>query len=228
MNLDKSLDMLADYADLVWSSTDLQDKNTMDVAHAQQELFESGEWVAEWLEQKPRPQRSSNRFDPASRNRFAQWLAWKQEQRGRRSYAGRRVYQFADAVEVERVVVSKLNGVQIRSEFQLRPLVWLKRYNYLDRAPEVLERAIEKVGSADQITGTAVRAALNEYKSEVITPKGVRQLQKRSKAQMVATAVVGKFHELVELAREDQTAADELRRVLGVLDAELDKAGWSA
>ena len=85
IDLDKALDVLADYADLVWESTDLQDKDTMAVARTQQQLFESGVWVAEWLEQKPPSAKSSNRFDPASLNRFAQWLAWKQEERGRRA-----------------------------------------------------------------------------------------------------------------------------------------------
>ena len=103
IDLDKALDALADYADLVWDATDMQDKDTMAIARTQQELFESGTWVAEWLEQSPPSAKSSNRFDPASRHRFSKWLAWKQEQRGRRAYSGSHVYRFADAADCRTV-----------------------------------------------------------------------------------------------------------------------------
>jgi len=38
-DLNKALDALADYADLVWDATDMQDKDTMAIARTQQELF---------------------------------------------------------------------------------------------------------------------------------------------------------------------------------------------
>lgn len=220
IDLDKALDVLADYADLVWDATDLQDKDTMAIARTQQELFESGVWVAEWLEQKPPAARSSNRFDPASRNRFAQWLAWKQEERGRRSYTGRRVYQFADAAEISALIGTT---VQLRTERTIRPLAWLKKYDYLDRAPEVMALAIEKAGSADKVTGTIVRDALNEYKRERLVISNPSSLPKAVKARVSAALIRARrdrqtlettFDEMWDLASTSEEARAELQKAL--------------
>lgn len=220
LNVDKALDVLADYADLVWDATDLQDKDTMAVARTQQELFESRVWVDEWLEQKPPAARSSNRFDPASRNRFAQWLAWKQDQRGRRAYMSSRVYQFADAAQIEALISTT---VEIRTERTIRPLAWLKKYDYLDRAPEVMALAIEKAGSADKVTGTIVREALNDYKRERLVISNPSSLPKSVKARVSAALIKARrdrqklqttFDEMWHLASTSEEARAELQAAL--------------
>lgn len=220
INLDKALDQLADYADLVWDSTDMQDKNTMDVARTQQEVFESGVWVAEWLEQKPPSARSSNRFDPASRNRFAQWLAWKQDQRGRRSYSGSQVYRFITAAEIESLI-SPIG--EIRSESTIRPMGWLKKYDYLDRAPEVMQLAIDRAGSADKVTGTIVREALNDYKREHLVISNPSSLPKSVKARISNALIKARrdrqklqitFDEMFALASTSEEARAELQAAL--------------
>lgn len=220
-NLDKQLDILADYADLVWSSTDLQDKNTMDVARTQQEIFESKVWVQEWLEQKPIAERKIGRpVDPESRNRFSQWLSWKQEQRGRRSYTGRRVYQLADAAEAEGLIGTT---VQISSERTLRPLSWLKRYKYQDRAPEVWALAVEKAGSEGAVTNTVVREALNEYKRERLIvnnpsslPKAVKERRSNAllRARRDRQKLQDTFNEMWDLASTSEEARAELQAAL--------------
>lgn len=220
IDLDKALDALADYADLVWDATDMQDKDTMAIARTQQELFESQAWVAEWLEQKPPSARSSNRFNPASRNRFAQWLAWKQEQRGRRAYDGRRVYQFADAAEIDSLIRTT---VQIRTERTIRPLRWLKKYDYLDRAPEVMQWAIDKAGAADKVTGSIVREALNEYKRERLVISNPSSLPKSVKERVSAALIKARrdrqklqmtFDEMWDLASTSDEARAELQAAL--------------
>jgi len=222
IDLDKALDALADYADLVWDATDMQDKDTMAIARTQQELFESGTWVAEWLEQSPPSAKSSNRFDPASRHRFSKWLAWKQEQRGRRAYSGSHVYRFADAAEIA-ATISNFPLGEIREERVLRPLRWLKKYDYTDRAPEVFALAVEKAGSLDKVNGTIVREALNEYKRERLVISNPSSLPKSVKERVSAALIKARrdrqklqmtFDEMWDLASTSDEARAELQAAL--------------
>lgn len=220
-NLDKQLDILADYADLVWTATDTQDRNTMDIARTQQEVFESKVWVEEWLEQKPiKPKKYGRPVDPESRNRFSQWLSWKQEQRGRRSYHNSRVYQFANAVEIEGLISTT---VEISSERTLRPFAWLKKYDYQDRAPEVWALAVERAGSEDAVTNTVARDALNEYKRERLNvsnpsslPKAVKERRSAAliKVRGDAIAIRAKFEEMLNLASTSEEARAEVQDLL--------------
>lgn len=176
------LDEVAAYADRLADSDKLADKGSMATAEALAELYEKGEWVAEWLEQKPiLPKKAyigGRPPEPNSRNRFAQWLVWKEGQRRRRSPQGRTTYQLLNAHEVQ----SYLRSAQITSEGTIRPLDWLRKNKYLDRADEVCERAVVLAGSADLVTSAHTKQALAEWKKDVLGSQAVKAAIRTAKA----------------------------------------------
>src|SRR5829696_8509206 len=90
------LDEVAAYADRLADSDNLADTGSMAAAEALAELYEKREWVAEWLEQHPIKERKAyvggRPPEPDSRNRFTQWLVWKEDQRQRRAPHSRHQY----------------------------------------------------------------------------------------------------------------------------------------
>jgi hypothetical protein len=177
------LDEVATYADRLTDSDDLADTGSMAAAEALAELYEKREWVDEWLEQHPIRERKAyvggRPPDPESRNRFSQWLVWKEQQRQRQAPQTRHVYKLLYA----QTVVSYLPRGQITSERTVRPLDWLRKNRYPDRVPEVWQRAVELAGSADLVTSAHTRQALADWKKEVLGTKGVRQVIRTAKAE---------------------------------------------
>jgi hypothetical protein len=177
------LDEVATYADRLAASDTLADTGSMAAAEALAELYEKREWVDEWLEQKPIRERKAYIGGrppvPDSRNRFTQWLVWKEQQRQRRALLGRRTYQLLDAHEVG----GYLHAVQLTSEWTLRPLNWLRKHKYAARIPEVWQRAIKLAGSAELVTSAHTTQALAEWKKETLGVKGVRQAIRTAKAE---------------------------------------------
>lgn len=209
-DMDRRLDVIADYADRLVGTEDDANRDTMSVAQAIDELYESKVWVDEWLEQKPRPKNASNRFDAESRNRFSQWQEWKNQQRGRKGLTGRYVYMLHDGRKVEKALGSKVNRVHIRSERTLRPLKWFLKYRYEDRIPDVWDIAVKLAGSADKVTSKHTREAVAIYKRDVLTPKGVAKAVKQNRAKTIATRTKSYFDQLVALAATDEKAKEEL------------------
>jgi hypothetical protein len=177
------LDEIAAYADRLADSDKLADKGSMATAEALAELYEKREWVAEWLEQKPIHEKKAyiggRPPEPDSRNRFSQWLMWKEEQRNKRGLVSRHTYRLLNAHEVK----GYLTLGQITSERAVRPFDWFRKNRYLDRIPEVERLAIELAGSADRVTAAHTRQAVADWKRDVLGAKGVREAVRSSKAQ---------------------------------------------
>jgi hypothetical protein len=162
------LDEIATYADRLADSDNLADTGSMAAAEALAELYEKRERVDVWLEQKPIRERTAYIGGrppvPDTKERFQQWVTWKEEQRNRRSLRSARTYQLLTAHEVAQTVRSSFHGVEITSEWSIRPLSYLRKKKLLDHLPEVWQRAVELAGSADLVTGAHTDAALKEWK----------------------------------------------------------------
>lgn len=219
--MDELLDEVATYADRLADSEDLADTGSMNAARALAELYEAREWVPEWLMQKPIREHKAYVGGrppvPDSRNRFAQWQVWKQAQRKRHAVKTMRTYQLLDAHELS---TGYLHGVEITSEWSVRPIGWLRKHGFADRIPEVWALAQELVGPAGRVTVAETTQALADWKHETLGAKGVRTAVRTSKAhrdrlraQTAVTQVfadgdqaeVEAFHKwYVELARASQ------------------------
>jgi hypothetical protein len=204
------LDQVATFADRLAESDKLADTGSMTTAEALAELYEKREWVDEWLEQKPIKEKKAyiggRPPQPDSRNRFSQWLVWKQEQRKKRSLRSRHTYQLLNAYEVK----SYLRQAQITSERLIRPLDWLRKNRYVDRIPEVWKRAVELAGSAEAVTSTHTRQAVNEWKKDTLGTKGVKQAVRIARA----AAHRGQAQQLVQqlFADGDQTEVEKFHK----------------
>jgi len=172
------LDEVAAYADRLADSDNLADTGSMATAEALAELYEKREWVEEWLEQKPIRERAAyiggRPPEPDSRNRFAQWLVWKEDQRQRRALRSAQTYRLLTANEVR----GYLSSGEITSEFTLRPLYWLRKNRTPERIPEVWKRAIGSALGADHSTvvrdlATGADAPVDE--SQTVTSLDGRQ-----------------------------------------------------
>lgn len=198
MSQDPLLKIIGDYADQLVAADELASHDSMTVAEALESLYESREWVPEFLEVKPRPQRLSNAWREDSRHRFSQWVMWKLEQQGRTPLINRRTYQLLDAAEVSRQIPN-LNGVQIRTEFTIRPLNWLKKNQYADRIPDVWRVAVDLAGSADKVTSAHVRQALQQWKKDSLSAKDLRSTIRTSKAKTLRIKAVADVRALLAL-----------------------------
>lgn len=216
----EALKIVGDYADVIWQTGDMRDRDTMQVAFAMEDLYQQKDvWVAEWLDQSPKGPRASNRWQEDSRNRFAQWLSWRLQQEDRKPIDGSTVYRFKDAAEIAAEIPSFAIG-DIKSEFQLRPLRWLKKYHYTDRTPDIVRRAVELGGG--QITNKVMRQALNEWKLEylggnkIATKAGKKRradaIEKARKARLDLERRFDDF--LFDALHGDDGTRDELKALL--------------
>lgn len=181
---DELLDEIAAYADRLADSDKLADTGSMATAEALAELYEKREWVEEWLEQKPIRERKAyvgGRPPIAdSRNRFSQWLVWKEAQRQKRALRSSHTYRLLNAHEL-RGYFPRLGD--ITSERIIRPFDWFRKNGYTDRIPEVEKRAIELAGSARAVTEAHTRQAVADWKREVLGVKGVKAAVRTAKAE---------------------------------------------
>jgi hypothetical protein len=228
MNITEALKLAGDYADSLTTADDITNRDTMQVAAALDATYEARDWVAEWLEQKPAPKsgRALSRFQADSRNRFAQWLAWRLEQDGRHPLHGSHTYRLLDGATIAKTL--NFGSGEIQSEATIRPLKWFLRY-YKERIPAVWTIAVDLAGgNPSAVTRAHVKQAVAQYKGEVITPKGVQQLVKAGKATRLRIRIKSEFAEMVALSKTDHQAKAELDRLAADLEAILDAAGGQA
>jgi hypothetical protein len=226
MDMDTYLKTVGDYADQLAAADRQANKDTMGVAEAMDAMYESREWVSEWLAEKPRPKNGgSNRWQADSRNRFAQWQAWKLEQAGRRSLNGSYAYRLLDGVRIAKAIPNFARG-EIRTEKNLRPLKWLLTNRYEDRIPEVWATAVDLAGSADKVTEKHTREALNQWKkAKLAGPRGGKSygaLTAAAKANRLRRNMLDEMAAMYQLACRDERARDEFHALLSDLDQFLD------
>lgn len=227
MNVSEALKLAGDYADSLTTADDITNRDTMAVAAALDAAYESREWVAEWLERKPISKKRTGRpVDPESRNRFAQWLAWKLEQDGRHPLHGSHTYRLLDGATIAKTIdPSYFVSGELTSEGTLRPLKWFLRY-YKERIPDVWAIAVDLAGgNPANVTRAHTKQAVAQYKGEVITPKGVQQILKVGKATRLRIRMQSEMREMIALAQTDQQAKAELLRLAESIGAMLDEAG---
>lgn len=207
------LKIVADYADQLATAEELADADTMTVAAALDELYEAREWVAEWLVESPRKDgRAASNFREDSRNRFYHWLHWKLEQQHRRSPKIRTTYQLLDAADVAKAL--NLRTAQIQNEGKVRPLKWLLKNGYRDRAVEVWRIAVDLAGTADSVQQKHVTEALAIWKKRTLGPQGIANAIKTSRAKRQRIKALAEVRTLVVLAEENAEARKELRGLL--------------
>jgi len=199
------LKIIGDYAEQIIAAEELAAHDSMTVAEALEALYESRTWVVEFLGVKPKPQRPTNRWQEDSRHRFSQWVMWKLEQEGRPPLKNRHTYQLLNAAEVARQIPN-LRAAQIRTEFTIRPLTWLKTNRYADRIPDVWKIAVELAGSADSVTSAHVRQALQQWKKETLGTKGSKSATKTSRAKTLRIKAVADVRALISIGGPEATA----------------------
>ena len=217
------LDVLADYADAQAAREREAERHTLAVALSTQELYESGAWVAEWLEQKPAPKRPTSRWQADSINRFQQWQAWRNDQRGRRGLASMTTYRMVNAATVVASIPNFPDG-KLDSAQPFLAMDWLRKNGYTDRVPEVWALAVEMAGSVDRVTQEHTRAALAQWKHDYFAGrtgatragKNDRMRSKRVKAELV-------FDELLFLATQAENGRTELQAFLDHVKARLEE-----
>jgi hypothetical protein len=211
------LKIVADYADQLATAEELADSDTMTVAAALDELYEARGWVAEWLEQSPRKDgRSGSNFREDSRNRFHHWLVWKLQQEQRRSPKIMTTYRLLDAADVADAL--KLTNGEIQHEAKVRPMKWLLKNGYRDRAVEVWKIAVDLAGTADGVQQKHVTEALGLWKKQALGPRGVANAIKTSRAKRQRIKALAEVRALVALAKETSEARDELRHLLNDIE----------
>lgn len=229
------LQELGDYARKVHAAERDNDKGTMALALKMQAVFESGVWVDEWLEQKPAPKRPTNRWDPKDRNRFISWVQWKLEQDGRRPLERTRNWRLLEAARLCKDCADGTDLAVLPDAIEpMRPLFWLRKSRYEDRAPEVWAIAVKLAGDdPTRVTSKHTRDALAQWKREKFG-KRLDGTPRKSPAAMSAAANAGgkanalRVRILEEIAAlyaltYDERARDEFQGLLNDLDRFLDE-----
>lgn len=233
MNLDDYLKTVGDYADQVAAADANANRDTMAVARAMDEMFESGEWVAEWLGQRPEPKRPTARWNPADRNRFIAWTQWKIAESGRKPFTRVRGWQLMEGAATARSVTTVTDLAGPSSELAYRPLYWLRKNRYENRTREVWGIAVKLAGGdPTAVTSAHTKAALADWKARTFvradgSPKSDRQVTAAGKANRLRRNALDEIAEMYRLACIDDKAKDEYLAFFDDVDAFLEahKAG---
>lgn len=234
MDMDRYLDVVGEYSDRLAQLGRTENRGTITVAESLDALFHSGEWVAEWLEVKPAPKRPNNNWTPDSQSRFAGWVAWKLEQKGRTPLHGRRTYQFLTAARIVKPLSALNNCSKLKpdSEGAIRPWAWLIRNGYEDRIPQVAQIAADMAGDG-RITDTIAKDALAKWKRDTFgtrrdgTPRSsTKAIEQAANAKAIANRIrkqiLRELDEMLALAGRDPEAHAELDAVFDDINAWVD------
>lgn len=202
-----------DYADMLSSAESKADSVAMAKAAALERLYQSQSWVEEWNRARPpKPDAIGRPVDPTSRNRFAQWLAWRGEKEQRNTLRSSRVYQLLTARKVASYF--HLGGNNL-SEKVVRPAAWMLTHGYAERIHEVEALALA-IADGAPITDKVMRKALSEWKAKNLTRKDIDRGKAIARSRPIRKRAEEDFTELVKQnpveAREFiKWAADVLR-----------------
>ena len=219
-------EIIAAYADLVASATRDTDRGTMRVARVMDEEYLSGEWVEEWLEQKPEPKRPTSRWNPADRNRYIAWQAWKLQQAGHTPLHRIRSFQLLEAAHIARSVTGVTD---LAEERPLRPFGWMRKNQYDNRIPEVWDLAVEMAGgNPGDVTDKHTREALAEWKRRTFpkrdgsprkNPASVsRAANAAAKLRRIRREMMRELEESFALAVQSEDAKGELMGMLNEIE----------
>lgn len=234
MNLDEYIQTVGDYADRIAKAEREAEQHSMDVARTMDEVYESGVWIAEWLEQKPEPKRPTARWNPADRNRFIAWQAWKLEQAQRRHLDRTRSWRLMEAAAVCKICATGTD-LAPTSEATFRPLFWVRKNRYENRLPEVWAIAVELAGGDPKaVTAKHTKEALAKWKHDTFGTRRDGTPRKTPAAIAAAANAAGKANRLHAIAMEtvremyrlatlDERARDEFEGFLEDLDTFLDE-----
>ncbi len=199
------------FAEMLASAESDADAVAMRKAESLERLYQSGAWAQEWNRVRPPKADAVGRpVDPLSRNRFAQWQAWRAEKEQRGSLRSSRIYQLLNARTVAGYFHSRGNN----SEFAIRPLTWMVTHGMADRIPEV-EAIARDLADGGPLTNAIVRKALTQWKSS-LTPKDRGRAIANAKGRPIRKTCENDFNRLMETnpveAREFvKWAADQIR-----------------
>lgn len=208
------LEQVYEYAEMLASAESRADSVAMAKAEALERLYQRGTWAEEWNRARPpKPDAIGRPVDPLSRNRFAQWQAWRAEKERRRSLPSRRVYQLLNA----RAVASYLNGrtKKAATEFAIRPLSWMLTHGHAERIPEVETIAVQ-IADGGPITDRVMRKALSEWKAKNLSRRDLDRGKQQARSRPLRKRAEDEFGALLKQdpaeAREFiKWAADQLR-----------------
>jgi hypothetical protein len=183
------LDSIAEYATWLQEAERLVQAKSLEKAADLATLYGEGSWVKEWQEVDPPTTDAFGKHgDPDSRNRFARWLIWAEEQRGKSAPSRPHTLKLLDVHDTVSVLPHRsqvhalTSGVTARA---LEPLIRLKKIGYESRIPEVWNRAVELAeedSEAERVTQTHVKEARAEFIG-TLTPELQRQAVNIPRAQ---------------------------------------------
>lgn len=221
LDVNALLDVLADYADQQAELDRQAYRNTLAIALAVQELYESKVWVPQWLEQKPPPKVLTSRWNPESVNRFQQWQAWSNEQRGRRPMGSKTTYRMVNVARVfDAIPNSQFVTDKLGEAAPFIALDWMRRNGYLDRIPDVWRIAVQMAGSVDRVTQEHTKAALVQWKHDYLGSR-VSRVARNSGMEAQRLKAQGAFDELLYRATRAENGREELQKYLDHVKAQL-------
>jgi hypothetical protein len=164
INRERLLDSIAEYAARVEKADNLAQADTISKAEDLAALYDEGSWVEEWQKIKPATKDALGRVDPASRNRFAAWLVWAEDQRGKSAPQTRYTHRLLMTNDLVSVLPGHARLAPGLTEKTVRPLSWLLKAKYEDRIPQVWARAVE-LADGGPVTDKHVQEARREFRA---------------------------------------------------------------
>lgn len=188
------------------------DSISMEHAAALEVLYQSEAWVAEWLKIKPvKPNAAGRMYEPNSRNRFNQWMAWRASKEGWKPPRAAHTYRLLNARKVQHCLSRGVSSKM--TERAIRPIAWMLTREYDERIKEVEQIAIE-LANGGPITDTITRKAMSEWKKANLGDRGVTKANREAKARNYRPTADRAF---------DQLMLDDVKQAEAFLEACLDK-----
>lgn len=214
MNLDDYVKTVGDYADQLATAADAADRDTLSVAIAIGELYESKEWVELGLELLPIPKnpKSNRAWQPDTIERFHKVTNALLEQAGR-SHRIKSVSTTTTCIKAYRVArrIPKSDLVRFRSERQLRPLGILLNAGLGDRIPEAVALAVQDAADRGKpISGESMGRAARVVKHNAEQGRaslGQHKIDRLAGKRMNAQVAVQDFLDLAQKVKAKDPAA---------------------
>ena len=194
-----------EYAEMLASAESQADGVAMAKAEALERLYQRGTWAEEWNRARPpKPDAVGRPVEPMSRNRFAQWQAWRARKDRRPCLGSSHVYRLLAA----RTLLSYFPPGGINSlsgEKSVRPLHWMLTNGHAERIPEVVAIA-QGIAGSGPLTDTVMRKALAEWKKANLSQRDINRGKRIARARPMRKVCETDF---LLLLKQDPEAARE-------------------